>query len=222
MARRITYQSAINEALAQEMERDETVVLMGEDIAGGMGAGGEKDAWGGVLGVTKGLYHRFPGRVLDTPITESAYIGAAAGADPQRLRRLERLIQLVQEYRQWRGPAVEIDPDAAGDPRTVVRHRDVGPSIDGDRALGLDANRVVEPALDQVDLDPAPVEDDAVTLALRLLDHPREDRPSSARALGLDPGGERERVVEAEGGDVAGIDEGAAVERDRRSHRTGR
>jgi len=33
---------------------------------------------GGVLGVTKGLYGRFPGRVLDTPITESAYVGAAA------------------------------------------------------------------------------------------------------------------------------------------------
>ena len=40
---------------------------------------GEDDAWGGVLGVTKGLYHKFPGRVLDTPISESAFIGAAVG-----------------------------------------------------------------------------------------------------------------------------------------------
>src|SRR3954454_20349242 len=80
MARKISYQQAVAEAIAAEMERDETVVIMGEDIAGGMGAPGEQDAWGGVLGVTKGLYSRFPGRVLDTPISESAFISAAIGA----------------------------------------------------------------------------------------------------------------------------------------------
>jgi acetoin:2,6-dichlorophenolindophenol oxidoreductase subunit beta len=92
VARRITYQQAINEALAQEMERDETVVIMGEDIAGGMGAPGEDDAWGGVLGVTKGLYGRFPDRVLDTPISESAYVGAAAGAAASGLRPVAELM----------------------------------------------------------------------------------------------------------------------------------
>src|SRR3712207_9081595 len=71
---------AINEALDQEMERDETVVVFGEDNAGGAGAPGEDDAWGGVMGLTKGLYHKYPGRVLDTPISESAFIGAAAVA----------------------------------------------------------------------------------------------------------------------------------------------
>ena len=80
MARNITYREAINEALAQEMERDDSVIVMGEDNAGGAGSPGEDDAWGGVLGVTKGLYHKFPGRVLDTPISESAFIGAAIGA----------------------------------------------------------------------------------------------------------------------------------------------
>ena len=54
MARTVTYQQAINEALAQEMERDETVVVMGEDVAGGLGTDGERDAWGGPLGITKG------------------------------------------------------------------------------------------------------------------------------------------------------------------------
>jgi pyruvate dehydrogenase E1 component beta subunit len=92
MARRISYQQAINEALAQEMERDQTVVLFGEDVAGGMGSPGEEDAWGGVLGVTKGLYHRFPGRVLDTPISESAYVGAAAGAAASGLRPVAELM----------------------------------------------------------------------------------------------------------------------------------
>lgn len=80
MARKISYQQAINEALAQEMRRDPSVFIMGEDVAGGAGAPGENDAWGGVLGVTKGLYHQFPGRVLDTPLSELGYVGAAVGA----------------------------------------------------------------------------------------------------------------------------------------------
>jgi pyruvate/2-oxoglutarate/acetoin dehydrogenase E1 component len=92
VARRITFQQAINEALAQEMERDPTVVVFGEDVAGGAGAAGEDDAWGGVLGVTKGLQPRFPDRVLDTPISESAYIGAAAGAAASGLRPVAELM----------------------------------------------------------------------------------------------------------------------------------
>src|SRR3954466_14338147 len=92
MARTITYREAINEALASEMERDERVIVMGEDNAGGAGAPGEDDAWGGVLGVTKGLYGRFPGRVLDTPISESAFIGAAIGAATGGLRPVAELM----------------------------------------------------------------------------------------------------------------------------------
>lgn len=92
MARKITYMQAINEALDQEMERDETVVVFGEDNAGGAGAPGEDDAWGGVMGVTKGLYGKHPGRVLDTPISESAFIGAAAGAACSGLRPVAELM----------------------------------------------------------------------------------------------------------------------------------
>jgi pyruvate dehydrogenase E1 component beta subunit len=92
MARNISFQQAINEALGQEMERDQRVVIFGEDVAGGMGAPGEDDAWGGVLGVTKGLYGRFPDRVLDTPISESAFIGAAAGAAASGLRPVAELM----------------------------------------------------------------------------------------------------------------------------------
>ncbi|WP_460141287.1 alpha-ketoacid dehydrogenase subunit beta [Pseudomonas sp. S2_E01] len=86
MARKISYQQAINEALAQEMGRDPSVFIMGEDVAGGAGAPGENDAWGGVLGVTKGLYHQFPGRVLDTPLSEIGYVGAAVGAATRGMR----------------------------------------------------------------------------------------------------------------------------------------
>ena len=93
MARKITFQQAVAEALTQEMERDERVIIMGEDIAGGAGAPGEQDAWGGVLGVTKGLYGKFgPNRVLDTPITESAFIGAAIGAATAGLRPVAELM----------------------------------------------------------------------------------------------------------------------------------
>ncbi|HEY5855435.1 MAG TPA: alpha-ketoacid dehydrogenase subunit beta [Aldersonia sp.] len=90
--RKISYRDAINEALAQEMERDPSVILMGEDVAGGQGGQGDDDAWGGVLGVTKGLYGKFPGRVLDTPITESAYVGAAVGAATRGLRPVAELM----------------------------------------------------------------------------------------------------------------------------------
>ena len=92
MARTISYREALNEALAQEMERDSSVIVLGEDNAGGAGAPGEQDAWGGVLGVTKGLYHRFPGRVLDMPISESAFIGAAIGAATRGMRPVAELM----------------------------------------------------------------------------------------------------------------------------------
>jgi len=88
-----SFRQAINEALAQEMRRDHRVVLMGEDIAGGLGAPGDQDAWGGPLGVTKGLVGEFGReRVLDTPITESGFIGAAIGAAATGLRPVADLM----------------------------------------------------------------------------------------------------------------------------------
>ena len=92
MARSISIKDAINEAIDQEMARDRTVIMMGEDIAGGAGAGGEEDAWGGALGVTKGLYHKHPGQMLDTPLSESAYVGAAIGAATCGLRPIAELM----------------------------------------------------------------------------------------------------------------------------------
>jgi pyruvate dehydrogenase E1 component beta subunit len=92
MARK-SFRQAVNEAIRQEMARDPRVIVMGEDIAGGMGAPGEDDAWGGPLGVTKGLMPQFGReRVLDTPITESGFIGAAAGAALTGLRPVADLM----------------------------------------------------------------------------------------------------------------------------------
>ncbi len=92
MPRKISIRQAINEAIDQEMTRDPTVILMGEDIAGGMGGQGELDAWGGPMGVTKGLYGKHAGRVMDTPLSESAFIGAAIGAATCGLRPIAELM----------------------------------------------------------------------------------------------------------------------------------
>jgi pyruvate dehydrogenase E1 component beta subunit len=93
--RTLTFREAVNEALVVEMERDPDVLLMGEDVAGGATVPGfdQEDAWGGVLGVTKGLVQRFGReRVLDTPISESGYIGAAVGAAATGLRPVAELM----------------------------------------------------------------------------------------------------------------------------------
>lgn len=88
-----SFRTALNEAMRLEMRRDPRVVLIGEDIAGGIGGAGEEDAWGGVMGVTKGLLGEFgPNRVLDTPISEMAYIGAAVGAAATGLRPVAELM----------------------------------------------------------------------------------------------------------------------------------
>lgn len=92
-----TYREAVKEALAQEMERDERVVLIGEDLRGGHGGNAPEEArieaFGGVLGVTKGLWTQFGSdRVIDTPITESAIIGMAAGAAATGLRPVAELM----------------------------------------------------------------------------------------------------------------------------------
>ncbi|NHN39222.1 alpha-ketoacid dehydrogenase subunit beta [Pseudomaricurvus alcaniphilus] len=88
-----TYREAINDALRQEMRRDPTVIVMGEEVSGGAGAPGQDDAYGGVFGVTKGLQPEFGReRVIDTPISESAIIGAAAGAANNGLRPVAELM----------------------------------------------------------------------------------------------------------------------------------
>lgn len=72
---------AIVSTLHSEMERDEKIIVLGEDIVGGMGTAGGPEAIGGIWGTTGGLFEKFgSGRVLDTPISESAIIGTAAGA----------------------------------------------------------------------------------------------------------------------------------------------
>ncbi len=93
--RMLSYREAINEALQVEMARDETVILMGEDVTGASHSDDPNhlDAWGGVLGVTKGLVQEFGReRIRDTPITESGFMGAGVGAAATGLRPVVELM----------------------------------------------------------------------------------------------------------------------------------
>jgi pyruvate/2-oxoglutarate/acetoin dehydrogenase E1 component len=79
----LTYRGAIAAGIAQEMERDQMVVMLGEDIG----------AAGGVFKLTEGLLDRFgPERIRDTPISEQAIVGAAMGAAMTGLRPIAELM----------------------------------------------------------------------------------------------------------------------------------
>lgn len=76
----LTFRDAINQALHYEMERDSSVVVLGEDVSGGAGSKGGREAAGGIFGVTMGLLPKFgEARVIDTPISEACIVGAANG-----------------------------------------------------------------------------------------------------------------------------------------------
>ena len=75
--RELTYSQALREALIEEMERDASIVLLGEDIG----------VYGGVFKVTDGLLGRFgPQRVIETPISEAGFMGVAQDSRTLALR----------------------------------------------------------------------------------------------------------------------------------------
>jgi len=81
----ITMREAISQALWEEMERDPKVFILGEEVG----------VWGGTYAVTKGFYDHFgPERVRDTPIAESAIVGAAIGAALTGLRPVAELMTI--------------------------------------------------------------------------------------------------------------------------------
>ena len=83
MTRTMTIKQALNEALHEEMQRDETIIIMGCDVA----------IRGNPFGVTRGLYEEFgPERVRDTPISEAAIVGACLGAAATGLRPIGEIL----------------------------------------------------------------------------------------------------------------------------------
>lgn len=93
--RELSFGQAINEAIRQEMRRDANIIVMGEDVAGAAGRAhlGFVDAWGGPLRATRGLITEFgPERILDTPIAEMGFLGAAVGAAMSGLRPIVEIM----------------------------------------------------------------------------------------------------------------------------------
>jgi pyruvate/2-oxoglutarate/acetoin dehydrogenase E1 component len=85
MVREISYAEALNEALREEMERDDRIIVFGEDVG----------VFGGVYKVTRGLLEKFgPERVRDTPISEAAIVGAAIGAALAGLRPVAEIMYM--------------------------------------------------------------------------------------------------------------------------------
>lgn len=82
MTRMLSFSKALNEALIQEMERDEKVFVLGEDVA----------KMGGDFGITSGIWNRWPKRAYDTPLSESAIIGLSCGAAVCGLRPVAELM----------------------------------------------------------------------------------------------------------------------------------
>ncbi len=81
--RKLTTQKAIAEAIALEMRDDESVFVMGEDVG----------VYGGIFGATEGLLNEFgPERIIDTPISETGFIGAAVGAAINGMRPVVELM----------------------------------------------------------------------------------------------------------------------------------
>lgn len=81
--RKLTMAGAVSEAIAQEMARDERVFVMGEDVG----------KYGGIFSATAGLLDKFgPDRIMETPISETGFMGAAIGAAAEGLRPISELM----------------------------------------------------------------------------------------------------------------------------------
>src|SRR5260370_1439774 len=166
---------AVRAALTEEMERDERVLVMGEDV-------GRK---GGVFGATDGLFARFgESRVLDTPLAESAIVGGAVGAGPGP-GALPRAQEGVPPRRRggagWRPPGADRTRhrEAGGSEHQLLR---VGPDDPLLPAGGRAARRRRHQRRGRRPADPR---------AARPGDHPRlgaQDRQSAGRARGQPDG----------------------------------
>ena len=128
--RELTFSQAMNDAIRTEMRRDPSVIILGEDIAGGAGRAhlGIVDAWGGPLRATRGLIKEFgERRVIDTPIAEMGFVGAAVGAAMTGLRPIVEImfVDLIGVcYDQIVNQAAKMHYMMGGQIRAAARHQD--------------------------------------------------------------------------------------------------
>src|ERR671917_371335 len=123
MAETKTYREALREAMVHELDRDENVVLMGEDIG----------VYGGTHLITDGLYDEYgPSRIMDVPISENGFVGAAVGMAMMGMRPVvemmtwnfsflaaDQIIQNAAKVRYFSGGQVEV-PLAIRGPNPVI------------------------------------------------------------------------------------------------------
>ena len=141
--KKISFREAIREALDEELRRDSSVFLIGEDIG----------FYGGTNKVTEGLYKKYDGRILDTPISESAIIGAALGAAVTGFRpvaeimfmdfitvAMDQIVNQVSKMRYMSGGQVEV-------PLTVRTPEGAGRSAAAQHSQSLEAWLVHTPGL---------------------------------------------------------------------------
>ena len=141
--KKITFREAVREALGEEMQRDPRVFLIGEDIG----------FYGGTNKVTEGLFGKYRNRVLDTPISESAIIGAGLGAAITGFRpvaelsfmdfvtvAMDQIANQVAKIRYMSGGQVEI-------PLTIRTPEGAGRSAAAQHSQSLEAWLVHTPGL---------------------------------------------------------------------------
>ena len=99
----ITYLEAIREAQARALAEDDRVFIYGQDVG----------AFGGAFKATKGLAKEYPGRVLDSPISEDAQVGVAIGASIEGMRPIIEM-QFADFSSMWWCACPAAGPAAAG------------------------------------------------------------------------------------------------------------
>ncbi len=124
--KRLSIAESLREGIAEEMRRDPSVFCLGEDIAV---AGG----WGGAFTVTLGLEEEFPDRMLNTPIAELGFFGAAVGAAMMGMRPIVdvqygdflflAMDQIVNNAAKMRVHVRRHDPGSRRDAGADRRHR---------------------------------------------------------------------------------------------------
>ena len=170
------------------------------DAVNQVGCGGELRLFGGKSA-------RINAHVVDVPVKTP--VNPAERADAEGFVRLERLIEVIEKDPQFRRFSVDVDLDAARDPGAVVGRQDVMPPASREGAFGLHPERVVQPSLDQIELNFSLVQGEAVPFGARAFRHARHDRATSLRQ---NPRAQGELVIIAEVGDIASIDKSRAVE----------